>query len=328
MRDLYFDERYGKLYEEIEKGVCQVFEYNHPLGNVQHMFIKREIPILLGSESYYDIITPYGYGGPLMMGCEPEHRNELEEAFIKAFAAYCEEEGIVSEFIRFHPVIGNAKDFEKSYEVRYLRDTVGTSISAHDDPVQAEFSASARKNIRKALRQGVEYRVTLEPRDLEAFQHVYFETMDRNQADSFYYFKEKYFDQLIETFGKRLLLVEALYEGKVIGMELQFYYNDMIHTHLSGTYEEFHHLSPVYVMQYATVLWAMEQGIGLIHGGGGRTNSPDDKLLRFKQQFARQTVFSFYSGQKVWNEEIYRKLCREVNASITDEFFPAYRKHL
>ncbi|WP_237150867.1 GNAT family N-acetyltransferase [Planococcus plakortidis] len=326
MGDLYFDERYGKLYEEIEKGVCQVFEFDHPLGHVRHMFIKREIPILLGSERYFDIVTPYGYGGPLMTGCEPEHREELASAFTEAFAAYCESERVVSEFIRFHPVLGNAQDFEKSYEVRYLRDTVGTAISAYDDPVKAEFSASARKNIRKALRDGVEFRVTLGPRDLKEFQRIYFATMDRNHADSFYYFSEKYFSQLLESFGEKLLLVEALYGGEVIGMELQFAYNDLIHTHLSGTYEAFHHLSPVYIMQYATVLWAKEHGISLIHGGGGRTNSPDDNLLRFKQQFARQTSFSFYSGQKVWNEEVYRRLCREANTAVTDEFFPAYRK--
>jgi len=326
MGDLYFDERYGKLYEEVEKGVCQVFNFDHPLGHVRHMFIKREIPILLGSVRYFDIVTPYGYGGPVMTGCAPEHRGELEEAFAEAFAAYCEGEGIVSEFIRFHPVMGNALDFEKSYEVRYLRDTVGTSIAAYDDPVQAEFSASARKNIRKALRNGVEFRVTRGPKDLREFQRIYFATMDRNHADSFYYFNEQYFAQLLESFGERLLLVEALFEDEVIGMELQFVYNDLIHTHLSGTYEAFHHLSPVYIMQYATVLWAKEHGISLIHGGGGRSNSPDDNLLRFKQQFARQTSFSFYSGQKIWNEEVYKKLCNEANTAVTNEFFPAYRK--
>ncbi|MBT2581536.1 hypothetical protein [Planococcus sp. ISL-109] len=53
MEDLYFDKRYGKLNEEIEKGVCQVFEFNHRLGHVRHMFIKREIPILLGAERYF-----------------------------------------------------------------------------------------------------------------------------------------------------------------------------------------------------------------------------------------------------------------------------------
>lgn len=326
MGDLYFDEKYGKLYEEIEKGVCQVFEFAHPLGHVRHMFIKREIPILLGSERYFDIVTPYGYGGPVITECAPEHRDELASAFAAAFADYCRDEKVVAEFIRFHPVIGNAKDFRNSYEVRYVRDTVGTSIAAYEDPVEAEFSASARKNIRKALRKGVEYRATLGPDNLEAFQQIYFATMDRNQADPFYYFNENYFVQLLESFKHRLLLIEALYEGEVIGMELQFVYNDLIHTHLSGTYERFHHLSPVYIMQYATVQWAKEHGIGLIHGGGGRTNSPSDNLLRFKKQFARQTSFSFHSGQKIWNEEIYSKLCQEANIAETDEFFPAYRK--
>lgn len=326
MGDLYFDVRYAELYEEIEKGSCQLFEFDHPLGHVRHLFIKREIPVLLGAERYFDIVTPYGYGGPLMTGCAPEHRDELSSAFTEAFAHYCLKERVISEFIRFHPVLGNAMDFEHSYEVQYMRETVGTAIAAFDHPVEAEFSSSARKNIRKALRDGVEFRSTLGPKDLKEFQRVYVETMDRNHADPFYYFEESYFNRLLEAFGEQLLLVEALFEGQVIGMELHFVYNDVLHTHLSGTYSQFHLLSPVYVMQYATVLWAKEHGIRLIHGGGGRTNSTDDSLLRFKQQFAKHTRFAFYSGRKIWNEEIYQKLCEETNTSVTEEFFPAYRK--
>ena len=45
MIDIYFDENYGKLYEEIENGKSEVFEYKTNYGHIRHMFIKREIPI-------------------------------------------------------------------------------------------------------------------------------------------------------------------------------------------------------------------------------------------------------------------------------------------
>ncbi|MEG1578858.1 MAG: hypothetical protein RR336_08850, partial [Oscillospiraceae bacterium] len=65
--DIYFDENYGKLYEEIECGTAEVFRFSSELGEVKHQFIQREIPILLADgKTRFDLITPYGYGGPLV----------------------------------------------------------------------------------------------------------------------------------------------------------------------------------------------------------------------------------------------------------------------
>ncbi len=40
-----------------------------------------------------------------------------------------------------------------------------------------------------------------------------------------------------------------------------FVYNNLIRTHLSSTLEGYNHLSPVYVITYAIVLWGKENGI-------------------------------------------------------------------
>ena len=64
--DIYFEPKYGKLYEEMENGTCEVFEHRSSIGIVNHMFIKREIPITIDNTTYYDLVTPYGYGGPLI----------------------------------------------------------------------------------------------------------------------------------------------------------------------------------------------------------------------------------------------------------------------
>ncbi|WKA57703.1 GNAT family N-acetyltransferase [Planococcus shenhongbingii] len=325
MGDLYFDENYGRLYEEIENGKCEVFEFHHSLGTIRHMFIKREIPLKILGKIYFDIVTPYGYGGPLITECEPGKQEELTAKFMEAFQEYCKENDIVSEFIRFHPVIANAHDFKNCYEVSYIRNTVGTNLKDYDDPVQKEFSKSTRKNIRKALNDGVEFKITVNPPDLGEFINIYHHTMKRNKADTYYYFDEDYFKEILGYFGKNILLVETVYEGQVIGMGLNFVYGETIHTHLSGTLEEFHRLSPAYILQYALVEWGKENGFNLIHDGGGRTNSLDDKLYAFKKQFGKNTNFKFYIGQKIWNEPIYDQLCQAAGVERETEFFPAYR---
>ncbi|WP_422123910.1 peptidoglycan bridge formation glycyltransferase FemA/FemB family protein [Planococcus sp. X10-3] len=323
--DLYLDKRYGELYENIENGICEIFEYKNSLGTVRHMFIQRNIPESINGQVYYDIVTPYGYGGPVISECSLENRKQLVREFGKAFAQYCREEKIVSEFIRFHPLLDNAEDFKEVYDVRYMRPTVGTNLLAFEDPVAVEFSKTTRKNIRRAIKEGVTYRVIENPKNLDAFKDIYFTTMKRKNADEYYFFDNEYFEGLLENFGDRLLLTEAQYEGYTIGMTLTFKYKKRLHTHLSGGDEKFHHFYPAYIMHYATVRWGKENGYHLLHSGGGLSNSLDDSLYLFKKQFGKHTKFSFHIGRKVWDREIYSALCDATNADYESNFFPAYR---
>lgn len=325
MPELFFTQNYGKLYEKMENGVCEVFKFSHPLGVVHHLFIKREIPSSLTSKRFYDLITPYGYGGPVILKCKKGGKSELVDQFLQAFGKYCEKQNIVSEFVRFHPMLKNADDFNRVYETEFLRETTGTNLKDFEDPVASEFSKSARKAVRKALKAGVEYRVTVKPDSLDHFKEIYYATMKRINAASYYYFDEKYFSNCLKYFSDKIVLIEAVYKEEVIGAELHFICGSFLHTHLSGTIENTNHLSPVYVMTYAAALWGKENEIDVIHAGGGVTNSPEDTLYLFKKKFGQNTNFQFHIGKKVWNPEIYQLLCEEAAVDAEEEFFPAYR---
>ncbi len=325
MSDIYFEQGYGKLYENHEGGTCEIFEFNNAVGSVYHMFIKRLIPITVNGSPYYDIVTPYGYGGPLIKECKKGFEDKLVNEFMKQFESYCNDNNIVSEFIRYHPVIGNVKEFKNYYNVTYIRNTVGTNLAEFEDPVQAEFSKSCRKDVRRALKKGVSYKVLEKPKDVSEFQKFYYSTMKRNKASEYYYFDEEYFNRCVEQFSDHLLLVQAIYEEQPIAMGFYFIYDRTIHMHLSGTLSEFLHLSPAYILKYGVTLWGKEKGYELIHHGGGRTNDPEDSLYKFKKQFGKNTEFMFYVGKKIWNTDIYRQLCQMKNVEEDMEFFPAYR---
>ena len=64
--DLYFDENYGKLYEKIENGKAKIFEFENENGKITNQFIMRKIEEKIDGETFYDIVTPYGYGGPII----------------------------------------------------------------------------------------------------------------------------------------------------------------------------------------------------------------------------------------------------------------------
>ena len=322
--DIYFDARYGKTCASIEGGKAETFEFKSTHGRIIHQFIRRKIDFEVNGNTYYDLITPYGYGGPLILSCTGDKENLVRE-FEAAFAAYCREHRVVSEFIRFHPLAENALDFQGVYDVSYSRHTVATNLRDYEDPFMAEFSKSCRKGVRRAQAQGISYEVVERPASLDGFIPIYYETMARNQAEAFYYFGKPYFDRCRELFQDNIVLVNALFEGKVIASELYFVWYPYIHSHLSGTLDAYLDMSPDYVIMYGIMEWGKAHGYHFIHTGGGNSSDPEDPLYLFKKKFGKNTDFDFYIGKRIWNPEIYDALCAQIGRNETG-FFPAYRK--
>ena len=326
MKDIYFEPNYGKLYEKAENGKAVCWQYEGEEGIVSHQFILREIPICVEDGPWYDIITPYGYGGPVVEKVNKNYDIEqLTTAFERQFLNYCQENKIVSEFVRFHPLIKNALDFMCIYKAQHIRQTLGTNLKEFENPVESEFSKSCRKTIRQALKKGITWKIVQAPSDLTTFREIYCSTMERNDANEYYYFDDEYFSDCLKFFKENILYVEAVYEGRTVAAGLYFLYDKTIHVHLSGTLSDYLHLSPAYILKYATTVWGKEKGYHTIHYGGGRSNDINDALYQFKKKFSQNTEFDFYIGKKIWNHEIYNKLCNIVNVENNQGFFPAYR---
>ena len=321
VNDLYLLPEYGKINECLEHGDSISYHFSHELGSVYYMFIKREIPIKYDGERWYDIITPYGYGGPVLACEDPSHKEQVLVAFEADFNKYCEENRIVSEFIRFHPMLNNAEHFKDVYDVEKIRTTIGTDLTASDDPISSEFSKSCKKNIKRLETNGISYNIIEKPDSLEKFKKIYYSTMDRNEAKDFYYFDDEYFNRCVCYLKDHIVLVEAVKDGETIAMGMYFVYGKTIHIHLSGTLSEYIKLSPAYILRYAITLWGISKGYEVIHHGGGRTNSENDQLMLFKKRFG-SLEFNFYVGKKIRNAAVYDFLCSDIEPS---DYFPLYR---
>src|SRR5690606_3424476 len=121
----------------------------------------------------------------------------------------------------------------------------------------------------------------------------------------------------------QLVVVEVSFQQNVIAMSLNFVSDGLLHVHLAGSLENYHHLYAPNILQYALLQWGMENNIRLIHHGGGRTNDPDDKLYLYKKKYGRAQELEFHIGRRIWNTEIYWRLCREVDMETGSSFFPA-----
>lgn len=326
MLDVYYLPEYGKLCETMEEGKCELFEYKSSSGRMINMFIKRPVPWLVENKQYYDIITPYGYGGPIIL--ESINREELKHEYSKAFAQYCKDNDIVCEFIRFHPIFQNYKDVDDAYEIIYSRQTVGTNLKDFEDPVQKEFSKKLRRYNRIALEKGVSVKVNPSPNDLSTFRKLYEETMDRNHAEAMYYFCDAYYHILENELRPYILELQLLYEDDIIASELYFTAGDLLHAHLLGSNEKMRELEAGGLLEATAANWGKEHGYRFIHHGGGRSSDPEDSLFKYKKKFGKNTEFEFYVGKKIWNQEIYTFLVQKrlEQGSIEEEsYFPKYR---
>ena len=325
--DIYFEPGYGRLYENGTDAKCVQFVFESGAGTVSSVFMKRRIALDAGDkETYYDLTTPYGYGGPVITElADPNRKDELVKGFMESFAAYAKENRIVSEFVRFHPIIGNGLDFKNAYGSIYDRKTVGTNLT-YDDVIGTEFSKHKRKDIRRILNNpDIRYEIEEAPKSLADFLEVYYSTMDRDEADGYYYFGNDYFDRILAAFGDHVVTCRVFHKETIIGMGVYFRYKKLLHAHLSGSLTEYMKYSPAYILKYAMAVYGHEKGYSVIHYGGGTNASPDNGLYRFKKDFGRTTDFDFYIGKKIWNPEVYDRLCLVSGAPKDSGFFPAYR---
>lgn len=323
--DIYFEPDYAKLY--VTEGDRSVeFEFRSELGLISNLFIKRRIPVPVDGQQYYDIITPYGYGGPVIRRLEdPDRKNELIQAYVWEFEKYARENRIVSEFVRFHPLVGNGVDFKEAYNGVLDRKTVGTDLT-YADVIGTEFSKHRRKDIRRTLNHpGIRYEIDERPGTLRDFIPIYYSTMDRDEAGDSYYFGEEYFDHLLAWFPENIITAKVFLDDKTIAMGVYFRYGRFLHAHLSGTLTEYLEYSPAYILKYALALYGHEHGYDVIHYGGGSSRDPGNGLYRFKKEFGKNTEFDFYIGKKIWDAQVYKKLCALTGAGENGDFFPAYR---
>src|SRR5690606_29438864 len=152
---------------------------------------------------YLDATSAYGYGGPWIEGTP----NLLKfKGYLDSWAA---QNNVVTTFLRFHPLLNNANALSAVLPTIYAGPTAGWDLQTADDLVSA-MSKNHRKSWRRAVRAGVEARVTPYPYDVESFQNIYETSMNRLSADSFYWFTEEYWDSLRDELSGSSLLVEAL----------------------------------------------------------------------------------------------------------------------
>ena len=326
IEDIYFNREFLKVYEEHEKGVLKRFDFKDDDGEMFMFFIQK--PILeKGGEGFFDITTPYGYGGPVMKNYLSGREKSLSEKFFSAFESYCHAEKIISFFCRFHPIIENAAYCQSGFdEIKLTRKIVVTDLRKD---LSEEITKRAWKDSRYASRNGVVFEENTADRYLTDFINMYYELMSNKQAGDFYFFSETYFDYLFKNFPENVKLVTTFCNDIPMNHNMIFIYGDVAYGHLMASNPESRKYRASDLADVGALEYAKKMGCSYYVLGGGFTSDPDDSLLKYKLKFSTSPLRDFFIGTKVYNKEIYDRICKpilEQNADALDShFFPLYR---
>ena len=158
---------------------------------------------------------------------------------------------------------------------------------------------------------------------------IYNETMDKDNAIDYYYFKEDFYKSLHEDLSDNYEMFYAVYEGQIIAMSIMLFANKQMHYHLSGSLSQFKNLAPTNLLLCKAAEWGCEHGFKTLHMGGG-VGSGEDDLYKFKAGFNRQSDYQFSIAKMIFEPVMYEELVekRAESDSAFDRntnFFPAYR---
>ena len=328
-QDIYFMPDYLRMVSANGDGIPKLAWLTCDHGDVVYPFLVRPINIEGIDTGFCDIASPYGYSGPIVKSINEDDTHDLASEFVQQFHSYCASTGIVAEFIRFHPLLRNANTFSGLIPVEYVRDTVYIDLRESSDKIWTDrLEGRTRNAIRKSEKSGVCVRYS-HAECIPCFMDLYSETMQRLEADTYYYFTESYFKHLGELVDKSGILIEAVYESKVIASIVLLKGDKFSHYHLSASDPQFRRLQANSLLLWEAIKWSQNQGLSLMHLGGGYSSSYDS-LFKFKAGFSPYTgeyhVGKVIHDGKKYAEMVTQALGRNKKEDIESTgFFPAYR---
>lgn len=320
--DVYWLSGYVKAFQIHGDGEPLLLSYDDGCTRGINVTMKRDVAQdgrfrdKIPQGQYFDFATPYGYGGWIIEGEDPE-------GLFAAYEAWLHETGIICEFVRFHPMIQNHAQCGRFYDIVPLGEVVHMDLSS-PEVIWNNLSSKNRNMIRKALKNGVAIHSGRSPELFETFRAMYNATMDKDGAEAYYYFEEPFYASIREDLPQNAQVFWAEKDGRAIAASILLMANGRMNYHLSGSLRAFNPLAPSNLLLYEAAVWGCENGYKTLYLGGG-VGSGEDSLFKFKRSFYRNELHRFHIGRKVFSEENYERLLKMRTEIKNPNFFPKYR---
>lgn len=320
--DIYWLSGYVKAFKIHGDGEPLLFYYKSEDTHGINVVMKRDIASdehfkgVIEANKYYDFATPYGYGGWLIEGLQTE-------TLFKCYEKWCQKSNVISEFVRFHPMIKNHEKCSDFYDIVKLGEAVHIDLSS-PEIIWENIISKNRNKIRKAEKNNVKIYNGRFPEIFNEFRIIYNATMDKDNADKYYYFGEDFYISVLEDLPQNTQIFYAVKDNIVIAVSIITMVNGKMNYHLSGSLNEYNNFAATNLLLYKAALWGCANGYKTLYLGGG-VGSSEDSLLKFKKSFYRGELDRFFIGKKIFDQDKYDKLVSLRSEICYPNFFPAYR---
>lgn len=296
-----------------------LLEYTEGKKKVYLPIIKRKIP----NTDYFDATSVYGYAGPIQSNIDETFDNKK---YIEKLNTFFKDEKIISVFSRLNPFIDYQETILKDAgTTEELGNIVNIDLTKDVDEQRTIFSKTTKRYVNKC-RKTFDFKTSNSEEDILTFIDLYYENMDRVNADDKYYFSKQYFLDFVNSndYKTDVLLAIDKESKEIISAAMMVKTNNIIQYHISGTRNDYLNISPIRLLIDEMRIKGTEEGYKYFNLGGGLGNQ-EDELFRFKASFSKD-----FKPFKVWkhiaNKEIYNRLIEENNVkNIETSFFPLYR---
>lgn len=321
--DVNYLSQYSKAFGENGEGDPLLIYYENDSTKAMNVVMKRDIALgehfedKLQPNKWFDLSTPYGYGGFWIEGKDYESLDEEYEQ-------YCKNNGFVSEFVRFH-LFENYKDIFNGTVESHTNNVV-RSLDLDIDDMLMDFEHKVRKNLKKANKAGLEIEIDESGERIEEFLDIYYGTMDRTDAKANFFFPQSFFKTINEMINN-FVYIHVIYEDTVISTELVLFGTENCYSFLGGTKSDYFNLRPNDFLKFEIIKWAKAKGLKRFILGGGY--GEDDGIFRYKKSFSPNGIHKFYVGKRIFNRDKYDELIKIRNSDLSfdkdTKYFPQYR---
>ncbi|MFC3210935.1 GNAT family N-acetyltransferase [Planomicrobium okeanokoites] len=293
--DIYYTCEYLVSALKLDPGQAVLFYFldDSGEGEVAYPFIKREIKedgIL-----FYDITTPFGYGGPLLNVKGDGYK--LAANFLTVFTEYCHAEKIAAEFIRFHPLLNNAEFFKDHLDLISVHNTYTLPLKSAIFHNQTDEHGNSPEYTVKKLGT---------VKHMFDFLVLYYSTIRMNEdTDSYYFFTNDYFESLVSALGPNLHLFGAYKENKLLAACYLLAKGEVIYHHLSGTAEGQGVPEAESELRRKIAVWGAENNYLYYHLGGKTLDGLEKSLTSISSKISIDTS-TYFISRLVHDKEIYK----------------------
>ncbi|HMA63428.1 MAG TPA: GNAT family N-acetyltransferase [bacterium] len=305
---IHFTPDYHKVLEANGDGQARLFVNVQGDSLFFYPFMLRKINQIGDRQidlDYQDITSVFGYTGPLIVNSSDKFFAASQNALLE----YLDSQNVISEMIRYNPIIKNHKNYTApGLKNEAVKEYVYIDLPNDPEDLSKVYSSRLQTYLNKADRMEFDVKFSRSKKDVDEFFELYYQHMQDIDVDNYYLFNDAYFDRLYKLIKNHGYLIFSRKNGQILAglIFLEYKHTSYYHHGARNTDVDNSGLVNKYLFHRAFVR-QIDKGLKNCLLGGGASDSPEDSLLKFKKFFTNRSS-DFVVGKRVVDRQKYDRI--------------------